>query len=320
MKHALPVTITLFLLFIASQTVGLWILSQNMDIITDESGQVTDITPKDDWERPDLEGIDSVLYIVGAILVGTILLLIIIKFKKRMLWKVWFFVAVWLTIMLALGVFLTPSLALIIGLLLAVMKFYKPNIIIHNVTEVFLYSGIAVLLVPLLDLLYAGILLLVIAIYDFIAVFKSKHMVSMAKFQSTANVFAGLSIPYSTKTGNPVMASLKPLEDSPPEPPEGPEMEDYEYEKVESSLKTAILGGGDIAFPLIFSGVLMQELIQNHGLQVNVALGAALAVSLCAGIALLGLLSYGKKDRFYPAMPFISAGCFLGTGIVYLLI
>ena len=39
------------------------------------------------------------------------------------------------------------------------------------------------------------LLLALISVYDVIAVFKSKHMVSMANFQTESKVFAGLAVP-----------------------------------------------------------------------------------------------------------------------------
>ena len=322
MKHALPVTFAIFLLFVSSQIVGLWILSQNMDITVDEvTGEVT-VEPKDEWERPDLEGFEFVLYVLGAILMGTVLILLVIKFKKRFIWKAWLFLAVWLTFSISLGVFLSVTAAFAVGLLIAFLKFFKPNVIVHNLTEVFIYSGIAVLLVPKLELIWVIVLLLIISLYVFIAVFKSKHMVEMAKFQSTVSVFAGLSIPYSIKDGTPRLGSMKSLESEDEQefvaPKKGKSAKKHPIQ-VKEEFKTAILGGGDIAFPLIFSGVLMQELVQKHALSLSVAFSSAIGVSLFAAVALLGLLYLGKKDRFYPAMPYITAGCLVGTVVVFLI-
>ncbi len=324
MKHTLPVTVTLFLLFIASQAIGLWIISENMVVSVTPTGQV-EVAQRDPWERPDISGVQSVLYILGAVLTGTVLLLLIIHFRKRVLWKAWYFLAVGMAISLSLGVFIPfevlftvaghtlvvppVMLASLIGFLFAVLKFLKPNIIIHNITEVFIYSGIAVLLVPILDLTWGALLLVAISVYDYIAVFKSRHMVTMARFQSSGSMFAGLSIPYSTESGLPVMGDLRPLDGEGAPPPEG-----------EPDMKTAILGGGDIAFPLIFSGAVMQELVKKRSVALSSALPLALVVSLCAAVALFWLLMAGKKDRFYPAMPFISAGCFLGTALVLLVV
>ena len=93
MKHTLSVTLTIFFLFISAQVVGLWILSQDIEVHKDEeTGEVT-ITYKDDWERPNVQGLGAVIYIISAILIGTILLLLIIKFHKMNLWRLWFFMA-----------------------------------------------------------------------------------------------------------------------------------------------------------------------------------------------------------------------------------
>jgi presenilin-like A22 family membrane protease len=80
-------------------------------------------------------------------------------------------------------------------------------------------------------------------------------------------------------------------------------------------VKSAILGGGDIAFPLMFSGSVMTWLLES-GVSKNLAFFESLIVPLFAGIALLLLLLKSKKDKFYPAMPFITAGCLIGYGIL----
>src|SRR3989344_5717485 len=111
----------------------------------------------------------------------------------------------------------------------------------------------------------AIILLILISIYDMYAVWKSKHMIKLAKFQSKLKTFAGLFIPYEKN-------------------------------------KAAILGGGDIAFPLLFAGVVLLE----KGLYPSIL------IIVYSALALFLLFLFGKKKKFYPAMPFISLGCFLG--------
>ena len=56
------------------------------------------------------------------------------------------------------------------------------------------------------------------------------------------------------------------------------------------------------------------------GVDVLMSFFLSLLISLCSGLALMGLLFFSKKGRFYPAMPFISAGCFAGFGIILLVI
>ena len=192
-----------------------------------------------------------------------------------------------------------PALyALLLALLLALSKTLKPNPLIHNFSEILMYSGIAVLLVPMLNLFWISGLLVLISIYDYIAVYKSKHMVSMAKFQSETNLFAGISLHYKPKDGQTVVPSGKPMK----------EMPKTEVKRV----KHAILGGGDIAFPLIFSGVVMNWLIEAAQITKLSALLHTYVITLMVTLALSWLFYKSEKDKFYPAMPIVSLGCFIG--------
>ncbi len=124
-------------------------------------------------------------------------------------------------------------------------------------------------------------LLILISIYDMYAVWKSKHMIKLAKFQSKNNVFAGFYVPYTIHKWK---------------------------NAARRKVKTAILGGGDVAFPLLFAGTVLKE----AGI-------VSIIISVFATLAVLFLLLKGKKDTFYPAMPFITAGCLIGYGLIALI-
>ena len=72
-------------------------------------------------------------------------------------------------------------------------------------------------------------------------------------------------------------------------------------------VRTAILGGGDIGFALLFAGVIMKEM----------GLWQSLVIPFFALGGLAFLLWYADEKKFYPAMPFIGAGCFVGLGVVW---
>ena len=74
-------------------------------------------------------------------------------------------------------------------------------------------------------------------------------------------------------------------------------------------MRTAILGGGDIGFPLIFAGVVMKEL----------GIWQSMIIPFFALMGLAFLLWRSDEKKFYPAMPFIGAGCFIGLGLIYLI-
>jgi presenilin-like A22 family membrane protease len=75
-------------------------------------------------------------------------------------------------------------------------------------------------------------------------------------------------------------------------------------------INLAILGGGDIVFPIVAAGVFLK----TFG---NV--WASLAVTLFASLALLYLFMFAEKKKFYPAMPYLTAGILLGMTIGWLL-
>ncbi len=296
MKHTLKVTLFLVSLFFVAQVVGLLVTVGYMDQeAAREAGEIRFEELPYDIDRPPVEQKSSFIFIFIAILVGTILVLLLIRFKKTMLWRLWFFLAVVLSLSIAFSAFINPYIAFLLSLILSVFKIFKPNIYIHNITEVFVYGGLAAIFVPVMNLFAVFILLMLISIYDFIAVFKIKHMVTMAKFQTKSKMFAGLLIPYKRgKIGNGKKEGM-----------------------VKKVVKTAILGGGDIGFPLLFSGVVMKGMMVDYGMVAGFLRTLIIPVIVSAFLFLLFVK--GKKDRFYPAMPVLTAGCFFGYGVLLLI-
>jgi len=155
-----------------------------------------------------------------------------------------------------------------------------------------MYSGIAILLVPLFDITWIIAVLIVISIYDIYAVFKSKHMVKMALFQTKSKLFAGITIPLK-KTKKIKGRKIK--------------------------MKQAIIGGGDVAFPLLFAGVVMESLMKSASINVGMAFLKVLVIPIIVSFTLLVLLIKGEEGKFYPGMPFITTGCLIAYAIVSLI-
>lgn len=318
MKHPWSVTLLLVILFLVSQLVGLWLVNESISDVSVVNGTTTiSHATTAIGERPPLHGYQSFLYLLLGVLGGTLLLLLLVKFHKTVLWKAWFLLAVFLAQTVAYGVLLPQLVALALALLLAIWKVYKPNPIIHNVTEVFLYAGIAVLLVPLFNVFWMLMILLAISVYDFIAVWKTKHMVSMARFQANSNVFAGFVVP---KKGNlpALTASMNPVSTVKSAAKSAKKLNAVTPDLQMAGGPVAILGGGDIAFPLLFTGTVMESLIRD-GLSKTAAFEIVLLVTAGATLALLFLFLYSEKGRFYPAMPFLTIGCVAGWLVTLLL-
>lgn len=276
MKHTLRVTLLLTGLFLLAQLIGLGILGGYLHKETKmiDGELVTNVT----WgalpyevERPAFEEETSFVPMMVIILLATGVLLVLMKLKLFRLWSVWYFLSVWFCLTVALAVVFGERAALIVGGLAAAGKVLWRQIVLHNVTELLIYGGLAAVFVPFLNVWSVSILLILISVYDAIAVWRTKHMVSMAEAQTKIKLFAGLFIPY----GN----------------------------------KKAVLGGGDIGFPLFFGGVILKQFGWVE----------SLVVSVVVTLALLLLLLASKKNRYYPAMPFLSAGCFAGYVLILLL-
>jgi presenilin-like A22 family membrane protease len=304
MKHTLKVTLILVTVFFLSQIVGLAITNQYIDHqTTAETGNVTWAPLPYDFARPEVEGGSAFGTILAAILIGTILVLVLIKFKKVNWWRIWFLLAVIVTLSFAFSAFLNQWIALILAITLGVLKIFRPSIIVQNLTELFIYGGLAAIFVPILNIFWVFMLLIAISIYDMIAVWQSKHMIKLAKFQTKSKVFAGLLLPYRLKKPNKPKTFEK-LEKS----KISQVKKHYKLKKV--GIKTAILGGGDVGFPLIFAGVVMKDLMLVN--PVLIGFLKVLIIPVFVSIALLLLFLKSKKDKFYPAMPFIFAGCIVG--------
>ena len=260
MKHNIKVLLILVLLFLGAQYIGIYInhVYQTKELPLN-------------IQRPEIRGTAASLSILPIIIFMTILILLLARFKLRKIWKAWFFLAVWFALVISLAAFVDVKLAMVLALLGAVFKVIEVDIYVHNLTELFIYGGLVAIFAPIFTPFSALVLLFLISVYDMIAVWSTKHMIKLAKFQTSLKVFAGLLVPYGKK-------------------------------------KAAILGGGDIGFPLLFTVVIYKSL----GL-------SALVIPLFVALALFLLLVKGKKDRYYPAMPYLSAGCIAGYFLAYLL-
>jgi presenilin-like A22 family membrane protease len=239
------------------------------------------------------------LAISFAIAFGIIFLLM--KYRWKIVMRLWFFFVV----LIALGVaitsffgtfFYSPQvIAILISLILSFFKVFKPNMIVHNITELLIYPGIAAIFVQFLNPTSIIGLLVLISLYDMWAVWQTGIMQKMAKFQmEELKVFGGFLLPSASKKVKEKISLLRQKYKDKKMP------KNIQNKKFKISL--AILGGGDVVFPIITSGVFLKY----YGII------PALFVTVGALAGLTFLFSITKKDRAYPAMPYISAGIFLG--------
>lgn len=312
MKHTYKVTVLLLSLFLLTQLIGMFVAykysPENISFIDDQGNLVNKTVYNLPYglEPPEeVSPTSTAISIIFAIIFAAFLMLVLMKYKAEILLRIWFFVVVALAIAVTFNAFLSnfPHAQIIsIGaaLLLAFFKIFKRQIIVHNLTELFIYPGIAALFIPLLSIWSIVLLLILISIYDMYAVWHAGFMQKMAKYQmQKLKVFTGFFVPYIRKQDKDLMRQQKISKSE--------KTKGKKQKRIKVSV--AILGGGDVVFPIITAGVALH------------ALGflAAFLVAIGATAALLGLFYLSEKGKFYPAMPFITAGCFIALAIAYLI-
>jgi len=287
MKHKISVTFVLLLMFLVAQIIGLF-------VIRSYSGKTLPYGMQPPEMKPEIT-ISSILI---AIFLAVSFVLILMKIKANWILRIWFFSVVAIALAITFNAFFqgfVPSshvFALALGVILSFIKVFKRDILVHNLTELFIYPGIAAILVPLLGIWSISLLLLSISLYDIYAVWHAGFMQEMAKYQiKELKFFAGFFVPYLPKS---IAKSAKPSKSK-------------KFQKIRVNL--ALLGGGDVIFPILAAGVFLNLF----------GIIPALIVSFFATIGLLYLFVMAEKGKFYPAMPFIAAGCFVGFLAVYLL-
>ena len=217
--------------------------------------------------------------------------------------RAWFFVVICLALGLTLnavfsliGIPMPGIFALAIGVILGYFKVFKRNIILHNLTELLIYPGIAAVFASILNIFTLITLLILIAVYDVWAVWHSGVMQKMAKYQiDSVKVFGGFFIPYASKKIKDKIKFLR-------QKYQNKNIPRAVIKKHKIKVNLAILGGGDIVFPIISAGVILKAW----------GLVPALTVVLFSFLALLYLFIFAKKKKFYPAMLYLSPGIILG--------
>ena len=291
-------------MFFITQLIGLFVVT----VYIDTPNNIKNVTlpygmepPPEIKEDPGGQG----LYIIIAFILAITIFFFLVKINAETFIRIWFFLVTTIALGLALNaIFIklslpyTPVLAIVIGLPLAYLKIFKRHLLTHNITELFIYPGIAVVFISLLNLFWMIILLLLISLYDIWAVWHSEFMQKMAKYQiNNLKFFTGFFIPYASRKQKDKLEQIKQKY------AEKPEELEKQFRKTKIKISLAILGGGDVIFPIITAGIFYK----TFG-----SILPALTIIISATLALLYLFVLAEKGKFYPAMPFLTIGMYLG--------
>jgi len=297
MKHNLKITAILLAMFVVTQLIGIYVVNYYSP---EDTVLPFGLDPPQPEQASDYTSFFS--GIIFAFIIAVLLLFLFTKFKLKFILRAWFFFVIVLALSISFIAILpvkTALVALAFAIPLAVIKISGKSFLIHNFTELLIYPGIASVFVPLLNVWTIISLLILISVYDMWAVWHSGIMQKMAKYQiNTLKVFSGFFVPYvSNKVSQQISKWKKTLSKT-------------NLQKKKIKFNVAILGGGDIVFPIITAGVMLKTL----------GITSAFLVILGATLGLAYLFFAAEKKKFYPAMPFITAGMFLGIIASYLIL
>jgi len=305
-------------MFLVTQFIGLFVVNAyapiSQTIINPETGEQEIMMSEGSLpfglQSPSDEPTPNFLSIIFAFALAFALIFILMKYKWKLIIRLWFFFVIALALGISINAILKYTsftnisiIALALAIPLAFIKIFHSNVYIHNITELLIYPGIAAVFVPILTPISVIALLILISAYDMWAVWRAGIMQKMAKFQmEELKIFGGFLIP---SVSDKIKSQIKKIKQK------------YKGKKMPAKIKKkkfkvslAILGGGDVIFPIITAGVFMRA----YGLI------PALFITGGALVGLTFLFLITKKGKAYPAMPYISVGIFLGMLLGKLLV
>jgi presenilin-like A22 family membrane protease len=229
-----------------------------------------------------------IYFFAVVIILGIVLFLIPISALKLVLRALFAFLFAWAAFIVL--IFWLPSWATIaIAAVVGVGWFFFPKVWLHNLMLILAMVGLGAIFGRLISPWTAMILLMALAVYDFLAV-RFGYMIWMAKKLSDSNALPAFFIPKSVVEwkNNLKEAAVTRL-----------------VEEKTAERKYSILGGGDIGFPLLLSSSIYFAHGFNHAIYI-------------AGFSLLGLIgAYWIQARFLkgkamPALPPIAILSLIG--------
>lgn len=267
--------------FLSAQVLGIFVAQNVIRIGMREGKEIVKVQPAE----------FSLLNFLVAFLAVIALLFLTMKFVKRknMIFQSLFILVAFVGGEVALETFLPAIMALPLIFILILLWLKTSLIWIHNLLLVLGVSGIGgVVGVPISPILVIY-LFSVLAVYDYFAVYKTKHMVKIAKTMIESQALLGIVIPKKFADYGRKLKEIK--------------MGDKKQ-------KFFVLGSGDIVFPLILAVSLLSQGIIKSWIIVFFSL-----IGLLAGFLLF--LKLGKKPM--PALPPLAFFSIIGYIITQLI-
>lgn len=228
------------------------------------------------------------IFIVWFGLITGVIVLLARHIRSNRFWQVFFAVAaaagMFITIY-QLFLFILPSLfatlATLVALFALLICWSKIKTIwLHNIVVLLSITGVGRIFGFSFSPSGTIVILAVLAVYDYVAVFRSKHMVTLAKKLFAHNSFFGLLLPAARRNWRQSLS------------------------KVEIGQNVTLLGGGDLGLPLFFA--------LSHLVYFGVAAFLVIALATIGGVIGLHYFFEHTDHQPLPALPVLVAALLLG--------
>lgn len=179
----------LVFLFMLAQLVGMFVGSTILADMT-ANPYVQSFVVTQDTQDPA-----NALYFFVYILFGAVIIMLLMRLKlaeivfrlmEIMLVATSSSIVFYSVLRLAFDFELSMGIGILLGILLAIAKFFLP--IFKNLATILATAGVGVIFGVSLGIVPVILFLVLLSIYDYIAVFKTKHMVEMAGFMVKQNL------------------------------------------------------------------------------------------------------------------------------------
>lgn len=263
--------IILLIIFLSVQLIGLVTAIQFNKAV--QTGEIEPV-----FKNPD--SILNSIYLFAYILIMTVVLLLVIKFKKKLIYfieAVSIFFSSWIVFDLIISYSIGYPIGIVFAMALTYWKMKRPTYLSQNIALIFAVAGAGAVIGSSFSVLPVMVFIFLLSCYDFFSVFISKHMIYLAKAITEKPTAFTAAIPTKTK----------------------------------KFTHTFQLGGGDLVIPLVFA----VSVLNAHGLTSALfsLVGALIA------LILLFKFIMKKPGIALPALPPLAAGAFIGFALSLLL-
>lgn len=296
-----PLVVLLVLSFAVSQLLALFVGAQLL-----QAGISVTENPSD---------VGNAYFYFAYIVVSAVALLIVLKFYKgKFLFYAFELFLAFISVQLLASIFFDDAVSLILAVAAVAARIFKPDL---RTPLIIISAGVVgALLGASFTLLPAFILALLLAGYDAVAVFGTKHMVTMAKELDSRD--AAFALTFGKRDASERNAAKPAYDFAPKAFKAKPHAQPVSVSKMQSSSNATPkrdlgsfvqLGTGDLVVPALLSVSALRE---------DIALAVAIAFGSFVG--LLVLFQFLERKRgYWPALPFLIGFAAVAAGAYYLL-